>query len=672
MTKRTATMDGNEAAAYIAYRFSEIAAIYPITPSSPMAEKTDVWSSEGRLNMFDQPVTLVEMQSEAGAIAAVHGALQTGALAVTFTSSQGLMLMIPVLHRIAGELLPGVLHVASRTVGTHALSIFGDHSDVMNCRQTGFAMLATGSVQEIIDLGGIAHLAAVKGRIPFIHFFDGFRTSHELNKVELLPSGSLEALLDHEALDDFRSRSLNPERPKLRSTVQNDDVYFQVREASQPFYDALPGIVADYMAQIGEITGRQYRLFDYYGDPNATDVVIAMGSVSGTIRETVDALCRSGRKVGFIQVRLFRPFAVDYFLEVLPPSVRRITVLDRCKEMGSAGEPLFQDVCTVLADAGHDLVVLGGRYGLSSKDTTPSQIVAVYDNMCNAQPIQSFSVGIVDDVNETSLAVIDRPEIGDEGIVSCKFWGLGGDGTVGANQNTVKIINEQTDLYGQAYFQYDAKKSFGVTKSHLRFGKQPIRGAYYVRQADILACHHESYINQFDIVSEIKPGGTLLLNCSWEPDEAEAMLCADVRRELARKNINVYSIHATAIAQEIGLGRHISTVLQAAFFSLVDVIPLETALDEMKKAARETFFAKGEDIIAKNIAAIEAGATAVRRIDVPASWTDAKESANRAIRVRSAFRMLSHAFCSRLTRRRATICPSAHSSVMRTAQSTSV
>ena len=618
--KRTVTLDGNEAAAGIAYEFTEIAAIYPITPSSPMAEHTDFWSAKGRKNVFGQPVTVVEMQSEAGAIAAVHGAAQTGTLATSFTSSQGLMLMIPVLHRIAGERLPVVLHVAARTVGTHAMSIFGDHSDVMCCRNTGFAMLCTGSVQEVMDLAAVAHLASLKGRTPFMHFFDGFRTSHEIATVEQIDSERLRALLDSDALAAFRARALNPEHPLMRSTVQNPDTFFQNREACNPYYDALPGIVEEYFAEINSITGRDYKLFNYYGAPDATDVVVAMGSVSGAVREAVDELNRGGAKAGFVQVHLYRPFSAEHLLRALPASVRRIAVLDRCKEPGSAEEPLYEDVCTVLSQAGRDDVsVIGGRYGLSSKDTDPGQILAVFANMASEKPKNGFTVGITDDV--TFLSLPSLPYAGAaEGTFSCKFWGLGGDGTVGANKNTVHIISDLSGMYGQAYFEYDAKKSFGVTKSHLRFGRKPVESSYYVKHADFIACHNQSYIGQYDIVSELKDGGVFLLNCSYSGTELEDWLPADVKRALAQKHARFYVIDATAVALRLGLGSHTNTVLQAAFFAATGIVGTAEALEAMKAAARKTYFAKGDEVVARNIAAIEAGASEVVEIPVPESW----------------------------------------------------
>ena len=594
--KTYVTVDGNEAAAYVAYAFTEVAAIYPITPSSPMAGKTDLWSAKGKKNLFGQTVRLVEMQSEAGAAAAVHGALQTGALAASFTSSQGLMLMIPVLHRIAGERLPGVLHVAARTVGAHALSIFGDHSDVMSCRNTGFAQLCTGSVQEVMDLAGVAHLAAIKGRTPFMHFFDGFRTSHEIDKVEQIAYEDLRAMLDTEALDAFRARALNPEHPMIRATVQNPDIFFQVREAS---------------------------CFNYYGAPDAERVVVAMGSVSGCVEEVVDALNAKGEKVGFVQVHLFRPFDIKRFIAALPETVKAVAVLDRTKEPGSAGEPLYQDVCTALRGRA-DVTVVGGRYGLSSKDTTPAQIAAAFENLKAGRPVNSFTIGIVDDV--TRLSLPERPfDSADDGV-SCKFWGLGGDGTVGANKNTVEIINSHTPKFAQAYFEYDAKKSFGVTKSHLRFGDRPIRASYYVKSADFVACHNPTYIESYDIAGEVKPGGTLLLNCPWDAAALEKHLPAKAKRDIAQKGLSLYVIDAAAIAERLGLGSHSNTVLQSAFFHLMPVIPVAEAVGYMKDAARKTYFAKGEDVVNKNLAAIDAGSEGLVKVDVPEAWKDAVDA----------------------------------------------
>ena len=620
-------MDGNEAAAYIAYAFSEIAAIYPITPSSPMAEKTDVWSANGKKNIFGQTVKLVEMQSEAGAIGAVHGAVETGALATSFTSSQGLMLMIPVMHRISGQRHPAVLHVAARTVGTHAMSIFGDHSDVMNCRQTGWAQLCSGSVQEVMDLAAVAHLAAVKGRVPFMHFFDGFRTSHEIDKIEKMDYADLEPLLDREALALWRQSALNPEHPVLRSTVQNPDIYFQVREANNRFYDDLPDIVEDYLADISDITGREYHLFNYYGDPLAEDIIVAMGSVSSTIKETVDYLNAKGRRVGFLQVHLYRPFSVRHFIEALPDTTQRIAVLDRCKEMGAVGNPLYEDVCAAFNGKGAMVDIIGGHYGLSSKDTDPAQIVAVYDNLTAQRPKNGFTIGIEDDVTGHSLdshyAVYpDAPK-----QHSFKFWGLGGDGTVGANKNTIDIVADNTDKYGQAYFEYDAKKSLGVTISHLRFSDEPIRSAYLVRQADFVAAHNKAYVlNDFDAASELRYGGTFLLNCDWKAEEIEKMLPAKVKRALAERNAQFYIIDAVEIAQRHGLGSHVNIPLQSAFFHLTGVMPVEQAVELMKKAIEKTYFAKGEKVVAQNIAAIEDGGKCLVKIEIPESWKTAEDA----------------------------------------------
>ena len=624
MTSKMTTMDGNTAAAHVAYSFTEVAAIYPITPSSPMAGSTDEWSARGRKNMFGQRVKLVEMQSEAGAAAAVHGAAQTGCLAASYTSSQGLMLMIPVLYRIAGERLPVVLHVAARTVGTHAMSIFGDHSDVMACRQTGFAMLSSGSVQEAADMAGIAHLAAVKGGIPFMHFFDGFRTSHEISKISLPDEAGLASMLDREALAAFRAHALNPEHPLLRNTVQNGDVYFQVREAANRFYIELPDIVEDYMERFGERFGRKYRIFDYYGHPEATELIIAMGSVSGTAMEAVDYLNARGRRVGFLQVRLYRPFAVEKFLAAVPASVRRIAVLDRCKEMGAAGEPLYEDVRTAFYGSGREVDIVGGRYGLSSKDTDPAQIVACFENLLADEPLNSFTIGINDDVTGLSLPVKALEDFGGE-AVCCKFWGLGGDGTVGANHNTVKIVASDTPLYVQAYFEYDAKKSYGVTKSHLRFSEKPIRGSYYVKSADFIAVHVPAYIQQYDIVPELKEGGRVLINCPWDAAEAEKQIPRRVLKMLAEKKARLFTVDASAIAHELGLGNRTNTVLQAAFFALTDMLEPLKAAELMKDAAKKAYGAKGDDIVAINCVAIDAGMSKVLEIPVKCEWACLEE-----------------------------------------------
>lgn len=617
--------DGNEAAAYVAYAFSEVAAIYPITPSSPMAEKTDEWSANGRKNLFTQPVTLVEMQSEAGAIGAVHGALESGSLATTFTSSQGLMLMIPVMHRISGTRQPAVLHVASRTVGTHAMSIFGDHSDVMNCRQTGFAMLSTGSVQEVMDLAGVAHLAAIKSRIPFLHFFDGFRTSHEIQKIRTIPYEEFGKMLDWNAVRQFRQSALNPYHPSLRNTVQNPDVYFQFREANNRFYDALPDVVEDYMRQINAVTGEDYHLFNYYGAPDAERVIVAMGSVSGTARETVEYLTAMGEKVGYLQVHLFNPFSASHFLNALPATVKKIAVLDRCKEMGALGDPLYLAICGAFANRENAPYICGGRYGLSSKDTTPAQIKAVFDHLAEDKPFTNFTVGIEDDVTHRSLPVTEPLPLNQNGMVSCKFWGLGSDGTVGANKNSIKIIGENTDMFTQAYFEYDTKKSFGITRSHLRFGDHPIRSSYLVKSADFIACHNQSFLDKYDILSELRPGGTFLLNCRWTPAELDYALPAAVKRALAEKNARLCIIDANAIAHRLGLGDHASMVLQAAFFSLSDILPGDQAVSYMKKAAEKTFSKKGDAIVAMNLAAIDEGIRGVTEVPVPDCWKDASD-----------------------------------------------
>ena len=622
------TMDGNAAAANVAYDFTEIAAIYPITPSSPMAGLTDQWSANGRLNMFDQPVKLIEMQSEAGAIGAVHGALQTGSLGVSYTSSQGLMLMVPVLYRIAGERLPAVLHVAARTVGTHGMSIFGDHSDVMACRATGFAMLCSGSVQEAADLAAVAHLAAVKGRTPFMHFFDGFRTSHELSRIDMPDVKALTKLMDKDALQAFRDHALNPEHPRLWNTVQNGDVYFQIREANNGFYDDLPEIVEYYLEETGKVTGRTYHLFDYYGDPDAEDVVIAMGSVSGAAKEAVDYLSGKGKKVGYLEVHLYRPFSSKHFLNALPKSVKRIAVLDRCKEMGSVGEPLYLDVVSVIKDTNMDVSVIGGRYGLSSKDTDMAQLVSVYKNLSLDNPKKNFTIGIVDDVTHLSLEYEKITDYVDNDTYSCKFWGLGGDGTVGANHNTAKILGDCEDLYSQAYFEYDAKKSFGITKSHLRFSKKPIRSTYYVKSADFVACHNENFIGEYDIVNEIKKGGSLLLNCSFDENEVDEKLPSHVKRLIADNDIKLYIINATEIAHRLGLGSHTNTVLQAAFFKISKLMDVDKALEHMKEAARKAYFAKGSKVVNMNVEAIDEGAKNVIEMKGPASWkegTDERE-----------------------------------------------
>ncbi|EHI54960.1 pyruvate:ferredoxin oxidoreductase [Johnsonella ignava ATCC 51276] len=614
------TMDGNEAAAYISYAFTEVATIYPITPSSPMAEAVDLWSAQGKKNIFGQRVRLEEMQSEAGAAGAMHGALETGALATTYTASQGLLLMIPPLYRLSGQLLPGVLHVSARVVGTHAFSIFGEHSDVMACRQTGLAMLCSGSVQEVMDLAGVAHLSAIKGRVPFIHFFDGFRTSHEIQKIEALEYDELEKLLDYGALDAFRKRSLNPERPVMRSSVQNPDVYFQARESANSFYDAIPGIVEGYMNDIKKITGREYKLFSYYGPEDAEHVIISMGSSAGVIKETVDYLNKQGRKTGYIQVYLYRPFSIKHFLKEVPETVKKITVLDRTKEPGSLGEPLYLDICAAFNELKKRPEVYAGRYGLSIKDVTPDQIIAVFDNMLKEESKNHFTVGINDDVTFTSLPLGEMVNVADESIVNCKFWGLGSDGTVGANKNSIKIIGDHTDLYAQAYFEYDTKKSGGLTRSHLRFGKKPIIGSYLITKADFVACHNQSYINRYDIVEELKPEGTFLLNCTWDRQQLEDRLSDKVKKYIYDNKIKFYTINAIDICKEIGLGNRTNGVLQAAFFALSNIIPMDDAIDYMKQAIVKTYGKKGDKVIAMNNEAVELGAKKFVKIDVPESW----------------------------------------------------
>ena len=624
LTKKT--MDGNEAAAYASYAFTELATIYPITPSSPMADHVDNWAAHGKKNLFGQPVQLVELQSEAGACGAMHGALETGSLASTYTASQGLMLMIPPMYRIAGSMLPGVMHVAARTVGTHSISIFGDQSDVMACRQTGFAQLASSSVQECMDLGAVAHLSAIKGSIPFQHFFDGFRTSHEIQKIDVLDYEDLREIVDWDKIKAFKDHALNSEHPTIRSTLQNPDTFFQSREACNSAYAALPEIVQEKMDAINKLTGRDYRLFNYYGAPDAERVAIAMGSVCETMREVVDYLTARGEKVGMVQVHLYRPFSVKHLMEALPESVQVLTVLDRTKEPGSAGEPLFADVCTAFSESGRKVKLLGGRYGLSSKDTIPAHIKAVYDNMSGEQK-NHFTVGIEDDVTFTSLPVGENIVTAGKSIISCKFWGLGSDGTVGANKNSIKIIGDNTDQYAQAYFEYDSKKSGGVTKSHLRFGHEPIRSTYYVTMADFVACHKQSYMKNFDIVSEIKPGGTFLLNTDWDMAGLEEHLPNRAKRIIAQNGLNFYTIDATDIAQQIGLGNRTNTVLQSAFFKLSGVLPIDEAVDYMKQAIVKTYSKKGDKIVNMNCAAVDAGLTAVKKIDVPQAWAELKDEA---------------------------------------------
>ena len=629
-------MDGNEAAAYISYAFTEVATIYPITPSSPMAEHVDSWSANGKKNIFGQTVRLVEMESEAGAAGAMHGALEAGTLTTTYTASQGLLLMIPGIYRIAGQLKPGVFHVSSRTVGTHAFSIFGDHSDVMACRQIGVAMLSSASVQEVMDLGGVAHLSAIKGSVPFMHFFDGFRTSHELQKIEVMDYEDIAKLLDEDALRKFRKNALNPEHPVQRSTVQNPDVFFQNREAQTPFYTRLPEIVENYMHEINKITGRNYQLFNYFGAPDAEHVLIAMGSITGAAQEVVEYLTAKGEKVGFLQVHLYRPFSLKHFLGALPETAKIVTVLDRTKEPGALGEPLYQDVCSALTEAGRTPLVLAGRYGLSSKDVTPAQVVAVFDNM-KGEKKNHFTVGIIDDVSMTSIEVGAEPEVTDASTISCKFWGLGSDGTVGANKNSIKIIGDNTDMYAQAYFSYDSKKSGGITQSHLRFGHKPIRSTYLVKTADFVACHKQEYVHLYDMVTELNEGGTFLLNTTWTVEELEQHLPAKLKRQLAAKKANFYIINGTEIAKEIGLGNRINTVLQAAFFKLANIIPIDQAVEYMKAAITKSYGKKGDTILNMNYAAVDRGVDGAVKVEIPASWATAEDAEVAAARKSTEF-----------------------------------
>lgn len=620
------TMDGNTAAAHVSYAFTDVAAIYPITPSSPMAETIDEWAAYGRKNIFGQPVKIAEMQSEGGAAGAVHGALQAGALATTYTSSQGLLLMTPNMYKMAGELLPGVIHVAARSVSTHALCIFGDHSDVMACRQTGYAMLCSSSVQEVMDLGGIAHLSAIKGRVPFLHFFDGFRTSHEIQKIDVFNHDDFRKLVDWEALNEFRDRALNSEHPVIRGTAQNPDVFFQGREAANKYYDEIPEIVADYMDQISELTGRSYKPFDYVGAPDAENVIVAMGSVCETIEETMNKMVEEGHKVGLIKVRLYRPFVQKYFMNVLPRTVERIAVLDRTKEPGSLGEPLYQDVKTALYGMRNAPEVYGGRYGIGSKDTTPGMVHAIYDNLYHKNPKNNFTVGIEDDVTGTSLPYTEGIAREPKGTIKCKFWGLGSDGTVGANKTAIKIIGDKTDLYAQGYFDYDSKKSGGLTVSHLRFGEQPIQSTYLINRADFVACHNQAYIRQYDMLKELNKGGTFLLNCLWKtPEDFEKALPPKVKRALAKKEINFYVIDAWNIAEEIGLGSRINMIMQAAFFQLTGVIPIDQAVQYLKEGIDKTYKRKGQDIVDMNCKAVDAGIRAIQKVEVPAEWADVED-----------------------------------------------
>ena len=632
MTRKLKTMDGNTAAAHVSYAFTEVAGIYPITPSSPMADYVDQWSAQGRLNIFGNRVKVVEMQSEAGASGTVHGSLAAGALTTTYTASQGLLLMIPNMYKIAGELLPGVFHVSARTLATHALNIFGDHSDVYACRQTGFAMLCETNPQEVMDLAPVAHLAAIKGRVPFINFFDGFRTSHEIQTIAIWDYEDLKEMCDMDAVAAFRKHCLNPERPAMRGSHENGDTFFQHREACNKYYDELPEIVEEYMGKINAKLGTDYKLFNYYGAPDADRVIIAMGSICDVAEEVIDYMNAHGEKVGLVKVRLYRPFRADRLLEAIPATCKKIAVLDRTKEPGALGEPLYLDVVTALANAGRMIPVIGGRYGLGSKDTPPASVFAVFEELSKDEMKRQFTIGINDDVTHLSLEEKPAPNTAAEGTIECKFWGLGGDGTVGANKNSIKIIGDHTDKYVQAYFQYDSKKTGGVTISYLRFGDKPIKSPYYINKADFVACHNPSYITKgFKIVNDVKPGGVFLINCQWDMAELEHHLNAEAKRYIAKNNIQLYTINAIDLAIKVGMGKRTNTILQSAFFSLAKVMPEADAIKYMKDAAEHSYAKKGMDVVEKNWNAIDAGATAYVKIDVPASWADAVDAADETV-----------------------------------------
>jgi pyruvate-ferredoxin/flavodoxin oxidoreductase len=621
MSRKLKTMDGNTAAAHVAYAFTEVAAIYPITPSSDMAEHVDQWSAEGRENIFGQPVSVVEMQSEGGAAGAVHGSIVTGALTSTFTASQGLLLMLPNMYKIAGEMLPGVIHVSARTLATHALSIFGDHSDVMSCRATGYALLASSNPQEVMDLGAVAHLSSIKGSLPFLHFFDGFRTSHEMQKIAVWDYDELREMTDMDAVAKFRARANLPSHPVLRGSAQNPDIFFQAREANNGTYADLPGIVESYMNEINRRLGTDYQLFNYYGAPDAEYVMVAMGSVCNTAEEVVDYLTAKGQKVGLVKVHLYRPFSIAHFISALPETVKKVTVLDRTKEPGAIGEPLYQDVVMALAGSRFSgAAIVGGRYGLGSKDTTPGSVLSAYQNLMSDSPRNSFTISITDDVTNTSLPITEEPDTTPKGTISCKFWGFGSDGTVGANKNSIKIIGDHTDMRVQAYFQYDSKKSGGVTISHLRFGNKPIKSTYYVNKADFVACHTPSYIEKFDIVQDLKPGGVFLFNCSWDLDELTARIPAAAKKYLAENKIKFYTVDAIHLAAKIGLGGRTNTILQSAFFKLSNILPLEMAVQAMKDAVVASYGHKGDKIVNMNMAAVDAGLDHITEIRIPESW----------------------------------------------------
>ena len=629
MARKLVTMDGNNAAAHVSYAFTEVAAIYPITPSSPMADLVDQWAAAGRKNIFGTKVRVQEMQAESGAAGAVHGSLNAGALTTTYTASQGLLLMIPNMYKMAGELLPAVFHVTARALASHTLSIFGDQSDVMACRQTGFAMLAEGNVQEVMDLSPVAHLAAIKGRVPFLNFFDGFRTSHEIQKIAVWDYDDLAEMVDMDAVNAFRQRGLNPQHPQMRGSHENGDIFFQNREASNKYYDAVPDLVEEYMGKINAKLGTNYQLFNYYGAPDADRVIISMGSICDVAEEVIDYLNAHGEKVGLVKVRLYRPFRADKLIAAIPATCKKIAVLDRTKEPGAQGEPLYLDVVTALANAGrNDIVVTGGRYGLGSKDTPPSSVFAVYEELKHDTPKRQFTIGIVDDVTNLSLPEHDAPDTSPEGTIACKFWGLGGDGTVGANKNSIKIIGDHTDKYVQAYFQYDSKKTGGVTISHLRFGDHEIKSPYYINKADFVACHNPSYITKgFKMVQDVKPGGVFMINCEWTPEELSHHLDASAKRYIARNNIQLYTINAIDLAIKIGMGKRNNTILQSAFFSLAKIMPEEDAIRYMKEKAKASYMKKGEDVVEMNYKAIDLGATAYVKIDVPADWADAVDEA---------------------------------------------
>ena len=629
MARKLVTMDGNNAAAHVSYAFTEVAAIYPITPSSPMADLVDQWSAAGRKNIFGTKVRVQEMQAESGAAGAVHGSLNAGALTTTYTASQGLLLMVPNMYKIAGELLPAVFHVTARALASHTLSIFGDQSDVMACRQTGFAMLAEGNVQEVMDLSPVAHLAAIKGRVPFLNFFDGFRTSHEIQKIAVWDYDDLADMVDMDAVNAFRQRGLNPQHPQMRGSHENGDIFFQNREASNKYYDAVPELVEEYMAKINAKIGTNYQLFNYYGAPDADRVIISMGSICDVAEEVIDYLNAHGEKVGLVKVRLYRPFRADKLIAAIPATCKKIAVLDRTKEPGAQGEPLYLDVVTALANAGrNDIVVTGGRYGLGSKDTPPASVFAVYEELKSENPKRQFTIGIVDDVTNLSLPETDAPDTSAEGTIACKFWGLGGDGTVGANKNSIKIIGDHTDKFVQAYFQYDSKKTGGVTISHLRFGDHEIKSPYYINKADFVACHNPSYITKgFKMVQDVKPGGVFMINCEWTPEELSHHLDASAKRYIAKNNIQLYTINAIDLAIQIGMGKRNNTILQSAFFSLAKIMPEEDAIRYMKEKAKASYMKKGQDVVEMNYKAIDLGATAYVKIDVPADWADAVDEA---------------------------------------------